>query len=196
MHPYIRELLAQRDAWFVPRARKEPFTLDMFKALAKYLCAQKDLMDTFLTKEFAVFDWTRLGLFTGSRVSEYAQTRLRAGTRFNTIPMTPDSGIWGGQALAFLLADFTFYSDKHELIPLSHLMALHRQGKIVAVHIRFHFDKSPTNFSIRKFQSTRDSILDPVAAAVSCIYRADLLCSPQWEPTAVFHDRKKGKSFL
>jgi hypothetical protein len=55
MHPYIRELLAQRYAWFVPQARKEPFTLDMFQALAKYLRAQKDPMDSFLTKEFDVF---------------------------------------------------------------------------------------------------------------------------------------------
>jgi hypothetical protein len=196
MHPYIRELLAQRDAWFVPRPRKEPFTLDMFQALARHLQEQPDPMDTFLSKDFAVFDWTRLGLFTGSRVSEYAQTRLRAGTRFNTIPQTRDAGIWQGQALAFLRADFTFYSAQHELIPLSQLMTLHRQGKIVAVHIRFRFDKSPTNFSIRKFQSTNDSILDPVAAAISCIYRADLLHSPISEPIGVFHDRKKGLSFL
>jgi hypothetical protein len=196
MHPYIREMLAQRDAWFVPRPRKEPFTLDMFQALSKFLQSKKDPFDTFLSKESAVFDWTRLGLFTGSRVSEYAQTRLRAGTRFNTIPRTTDAGIWAGQALAFLRADFTFYSIDHELIPLAKLAAFHRQGLIVSIHIRFRFDKSPTNFSVRKFRTTKDSILDPVGAAVSCIHRADLLKSPAAEPIGVYLDSKKGLSFL
>jgi hypothetical protein len=196
MHPYIRELLAQRDAWFVPRARKEPYTINMFQALATFLQSHKDPLETFLCKDSAIFDWARLGIFTGSRVSEYAQTRLRAGTRFNTIPRTPNEGIWAGQALAFLCANFIFYSARHELIPLANIAALHCKGQVVAVHIRFRFDKSPTNFSIRKFQTTKDSILDPVLAAVSCIYRADLLHSPISKPVGVYRDCKKGLSFL
>jgi hypothetical protein len=196
MHPYIREMLSQRDAWFVPRPRKEPFTMDMFQVLSQSLSSRKDRLATFLSKESAVFDWTRLGLFTGSRVSEYAQTRLRAGIRFNTIPKTTDAGTWAGQALAFIRADFTFYSASHELIPLANLAAFHRQGRIISIHIRFRFDKSPTNFSIRKFQTTKDSILDPVAAAVSCVYRADLLKSPADEPIGVYFDTRKGLSFL
>jgi hypothetical protein len=56
MHPYICKMLAQCDAWFVPRARKEPVTLDMFNALAKFLHSQKDGTTTFLSQEFAVFD--------------------------------------------------------------------------------------------------------------------------------------------
>jgi hypothetical protein len=56
MHPHIRKMLAQRDAWFVPRPRKEPFTLDMFQALATYLHSQKDRLATFISKESAVFD--------------------------------------------------------------------------------------------------------------------------------------------
>jgi hypothetical protein len=123
----------------------------MFQALSKFLWSKKDPFDTFLSKESAVFDWACLGLFTGSGVSEYAQTRLRAGTRFNTIPRTNNAGIWAGKALAFLRADFTFYSIDNELIPLAKLAAFHRQGLTVSIHIRFRFDKSPTNFSIRKF---------------------------------------------
>jgi hypothetical protein len=71
MHPYIREMLAQRDAWLlVPQPRKEPFTLDMFQALSQFLCSKKDWLDTFLSKESVVFDWARLGLFNGSQVSD------------------------------------------------------------------------------------------------------------------------------
>jgi hypothetical protein len=186
MHPYIREQLAQRAAWTQPKPRKAPFTLEMFQVLSQHLRAQPDGLDSFLTKEYAVFDWTRLGLFTGSRVSEYAQTRLKATVRFNIIPQTADAGAWAGQALAFLRDDFTFYTSSHELISLPVLHKYHLQGRVTSVHIRFRFDKSPRNFSIRKFRSTKDAILDPVAAAVSCIHRADLLRIPVWEPIGAF----------
>lgn len=168
----------------------------MFQALARFLRARQDPMDSFLSVEHAVFDWCRLGLFTGSRVSEYAQTRLRKGTRFNVIPATPDAGIWAGQALAFLRTDFLFYSANHELVPMTDVVALHRKGGVAEVHVRFRFDKSPTNFSIRKFRITQDPILDPVAAAISCVYRADLLHSPLSEPIGVFRDRRQGTMFL
>jgi hypothetical protein len=131
------------------------------RALAAFLQSTTDQTVIFLTMEYAVYDWTPLGLFTGSRVSEYAQTRLKAGIRYNVIPDTPDAGIWAGQPLAFVWADFTFYTDHHQLVPLSDIVASHRKHRIVAVHIRFRFDKSPTNFSVRKFHTTKDPILDP-----------------------------------
>jgi hypothetical protein len=196
MHPYIREQLAQRAAWSQPKKKKEPYTLDMFLLLADFLHSSRDATVAFLTVEHAVFDWTRLGLFTGSRVSEYAQTRLKAGIRYNTIPQTPDAGMWAGQPLAFVRADFTFYSDSHEIVPLSDIVQYHRLQQIVAVHIRFRFDKSPTNFSVRKFQTTKDPILDPVAAAVSCIHRTDLLNFKEWELIGVYYSSRQGARFL
>jgi hypothetical protein len=196
MHPYIREQLAQRAAWSQPKKKKEPYTLDMFLALAGFLQSLRDATEAFLTVEHAVFDWTRLGLFTGSRVSEYAQTRLKAGIQYNTIPQIPDAGIWAGQPLAFIRADFTFYSDSHAIVPLSDIVQSHRLQRIVDVHIRFRFDKSPTNFSVRKFRTTNDPILDPVAAAVSCIHRADLLDIKEWEPIGVYYSSRRGSRFL
>jgi len=40
--------------------------------------------------EAAIFDWTRLGVFTGSRVSEYAQTTARKGA-FSKVPDSLDA---------------------------------------------------------------------------------------------------------
>jgi hypothetical protein len=139
MHPYIRE---QRDAWSVPKPRKEPYTLDMFQALAHHLHSQQDRLATFLTKDNAVFYWAQLGLFTGSWVSEYAQTCLRAGTQFNAIPTTPNAGIWAGQALGFIRSDLVFYSAQHELVPLSKVAKSQRKELLTSVHIRCCFDKS------------------------------------------------------
>jgi hypothetical protein len=118
------------------------------------------------------------------------------GPYHNTIPQTPDAGIWAGQALAFVLADFTFYMHHHEIVSLSQLISSHRQKLVVSVHIRFRFNKSPTNFSVRKFQTTKDKILDPVAAAVSCIHQADLLQVAAWEPIGVYKSLQKGTCFL
>jgi hypothetical protein len=54
-------------------------------------------------------------------------------------------------------------------------------GSIVSVHIQFLFDKSPRNFNIRKFQNTKDTILDPMTEAVSCMHGAgDLLQLPEY----------------
>jgi hypothetical protein len=168
----------------------------MFHALAQFICSSSDATAAFLTVESAVYDWTRLGLFTGSRVSEYAQTRLKAGVRYNTIPNTADAGIWAGQPLAFTRDDFTFYTAAHQTVPLSDLVLSHRNHHVVAVHIRFRFDKSPTNFSVRKFQSTKDPNLDPVDSAVSCIYRATMLSIPTWEPIGVYKSPRTGSCFL
>jgi hypothetical protein len=45
----------------------------------------------------------------------------------------------------------------------------HCKGTIVMVHVCFCFDKSKHNFSICKYQSTVDPILNPVDAAVSIL---------------------------
>jgi hypothetical protein len=49
--------------------------MPMFVALKHYLAAPKcdsvTSLQTFLSKEYACYDWTRLGLFTGSCISEY-----------------------------------------------------------------------------------------------------------------------------
>jgi hypothetical protein len=168
----------------------------MFRCLAEHLCSQSDDLATFLRREYAVYDWTRLGIFTGSRVAEYAQTRLKKGIRYNVIPQSADAGAWAGQALAFLRDDFTFYDSHHALIEQSNLHRMHLQGLVQSVHIRFRFDKSPRNFSIRKFQSTKDVILNPVAAAISILHQANLLLVPLWEPIGVFGLASSKYSFL
>jgi hypothetical protein len=102
MHPYIREQLAQRAAWSQLLKKKEPYMINMFQALAQFLRSSSNATAAFLTVESAVYEWTWLGLCTGSRVSESTQTCLKVGICYNTIPITADAGIWAGQPLAFL----------------------------------------------------------------------------------------------
>jgi hypothetical protein len=83
--------------------------------------------------------------------------------------MSKDAGIWAGLPLAFIREDFEFYDCEACAISHAHLLSMHRKRRDMTVHIRFCFDKSKHNFSIRKFQSTEDAILNPVDAAVSII---------------------------
>ena len=135
---------------------------------------------------FVVWDWLRLGVFTGSRLAEYAQSNLRAHQRYQTIPTTSDAGQWAGMALAFTAEDFTFFDAGHCCVPKADIVREYKQHTLCTVHIRFRFDKSKTNFSIRKFTATEDAILDPVDAAVSIIRRAQMLCVPKTEPVGVY----------
>jgi hypothetical protein len=193
LHPYLQEMISQRDNWTKPQTQKEPFTYRMLAEHATTLVSTKtESVPRFLRLVHAVWDWLRLGVFTGSRVAEYAQSRLKKGQRFQCIPNTPDAGVWAGQPLAFIRADFQFFDSAHRLVAHSDVFNAHRCGTIFTVHIRFRFDKSPTNFSIRKFARSQDPILNPVDAAVSIFRRANLLRVPLNEPIGVYNNRPSG----
>jgi hypothetical protein len=97
---------------------------------------------------YVVWDWMRLGVFTGSRVSEYAQSGFRKNHRFQVFPINEDTGVWAGQPLAFIRVDFKFFDKKQCCVPLSVLHVSHRKGLVSTVHIRFRYDKSSENFLI------------------------------------------------
>jgi hypothetical protein len=188
LHPYLHDKIAQRANWAKPTQLKEPFTYRMLSEHAKTHLKSKviDSCQSFYGLNHVVWDWLRLGVFTGSRVAEYAQTGLKRNQRFQTIPKSSDAGAWAGQPLAFVREDFQFYDNDNCCV--SHVMAYraHREGRIHMVHIRFRFDKSKHNFTIRKFRTTKDWLLNPVDAAISILRRADLLKVPKDEPMGVY----------
>lgn len=194
--PLVQEIITQRRNWEeTERQKKLPFTMAMFVNADKHvkgLCAKDSLQ--FFSRPAAVHDWTTLGTFTGSRVGEYGQTKARRG-HYNKIPDTIDAGEWRNQPLAFIRADFTFWTANGSQIPTSDLdRALEKAEE---VWIRFRYDKSRNNHVIRKFQRTYHSFLCPVLASISILLRADLLQVPNHEPVGVFRLRNKpGYTFL
>jgi hypothetical protein len=188
LHPFLQDKIVQRQHWSAPTQQKEPFTYCMLKAHAQHLlkpCA-KDSFTQFYSLNHVVWDWLRLGVFTGSRVAEYAQSGLKRNQRYQCIPNTKDAAKWAGQPFAFIRADFQFYDVDNCCVPHKHVLTLHRQHQLRTVHIRFRFDKSKNNFVIRKFDKTSDPILNPVDAAVSILRRADMLNVPPHEPIGVY----------
>jgi hypothetical protein len=185
-HPFLKEQLTQRANWRKPRDRIEPFTAPMFDALFNEIRSSTDPSRTFMDSLSAIFDWTRLGLFTGSRLGEYGQSRRTKGTRFNTVPQSVDAGPWAGSSIAFIAEDFTFYTASLIAIPHDQVAVLHAKHEVSAIQIRFRYDKSKDNFTIRKFRSLDHPFFDPVDAGVSILRRAHLLGVPANEPLGVF----------
>ena len=121
LHPYIQELISQRSTWAQPKPRKEPYTYRMLATQARFLAGSAlPLAKSFLQTEYVVWDWLRLGVFTGSRLSEYAQSNLRKGQRFQVVPSSDDTGVWAGQPLAFIREDFTFFDNKDCVVHTRH----------------------------------------------------------------------------
>jgi hypothetical protein len=199
--PMISESLRQRVAWKTPRPRKEPFTMAMIDALRQWLhdhSSRHNIQVTFLTSEYAVYDWTRLGCFTGSRISEYGQSSSgsSAKSRFARIPNTADAGIWATQSIAFISEDFTFYSKDGILRDNSFCLLTTVLQHIWSLHVRFRFDKSSTNFSIRKYTRLPQAAFDPVIAAINIIRRAHALQVPLLEPLGQYRQPSRSENSM
>jgi hypothetical protein len=140
----------------------------------------------------AIFDWIRLGVFTGSRVSEYAQTKARRGT-FLCVPQTPVAGIWAGTPIAFLPCDFTHHDKQNQI--LSFAEVVRKPGLVTDLHVRFRFDKSLQNFTIRKFKRTGHEFLCPILASISILCRAAALRVSSSAPLGAFRPQANISTF-
>lgn len=182
LHPFIGDTIAQRKQWKQPRAKREPYTQNMYITLHDQIKAAVVQHTAHLYyKKAVVYDWVRLGLFTGSRGNEYAQTVARRG-QYSRVPSDKAAGIWADTAIAFIADDFTFYDNKNRLIHHNRLAT----QMPTDLHIRYRYDKSDNNFTTRKYSTTNHYIFDPVMAARQIILRSRLLEVPHQCPIAVF----------
>jgi hypothetical protein len=65
MHPFLATTITQRWNWKEPQKKKEPCTSPMFLVLFHDVCSLSSDFDRLLDHLPAVFDWCRLGIFTG-----------------------------------------------------------------------------------------------------------------------------------
>lgn len=88
--------------------------------------------------------------------------------------------------MAFIASDFVFYSYDNTLLDHKFCLLNTTLDRVFEVHIRFRFDKSKENFTIRKFRRITDAPFDPIIATVNIIRRAHLLHIPPPEPLGQF----------
>lgn len=136
LKPIVADILNQHRNWKPTKQKREPFTFEMFKALNDML--HKAVFhdgSVVLQEKWAIFDWTRLGIFTGSWLAEYGQSKPTPGELFVVVPHTAHVGEWAGSPLAFIRDDFIFYAEG--FIMLSHAQALRDPASVRFVFIRF-----------------------------------------------------------
>jgi hypothetical protein len=184
LHPFLAETIAQRRNWKEPQQKKEPFTSPMFQVLHHDVVSLSHDPSHLLDKLLAIFDWTRLGVFTGLRLGEYGQSKPRKGELFATVPNSHDAGIWANTPLAFIRSDFTFFDANWCAMDSGNLHLL--QHSALEVHVHFCFDKSALNFSICKFKRTLSNFVCAVKASISIFQQAHCLCIPELQPIGVF----------
>jgi hypothetical protein len=192
LKPIVGDILSQHWNWKPTQEKQEPYTFERFQALNDLLCqAVIDDGSVFLQERYAIFDWARLGIFDGLRLAEYGQSKPTPCALFATVPRTIHPTEWARSPLAFICNDFTFYNDK--FVQLSRAEAIHQLPRRVAHYIFIHFwyDKSPTNFSIRKFRRISGTFLCPVKAAISLLRRVDMLGIPGDFPIGAFQKPKQ-----
>jgi len=162
----------------------------MFHALASLVKAQlATSKSAHLDLLHTVFDWIRLGVFTGSRSGKYAQTTAPKGS-FAKVPNSwAPPPKWRNQPLAFILSDFTLLDANLCVLPPHDALKHPKQCRWL--QIRYRFDKSATNFSLYRYRRGT-GFLCPVFAALSIIWRTTTLQVPSHEPLGVYRSDPTG----
>lgn len=185
--PYLKARLELRGKWQQPREKREPYTYPMLATYAQQVAAaEKADPEAFLDKFSLVFNTQCLGIFTGSRVSEYAQSKGSRKT-VSRVPLKHGQSPSTAQPVAFMAEDFLFLTGEGTIIPHRELFL--QPHRAISMHVTFRHDKSGRNYSVRKYGRGSDWLC-PITAAVKILYRAHLLKIPRFDPICAY--RPKG----
>jgi hypothetical protein len=189
--PFIGEQIARRRKWQPINPKREPYTHEMLATFYSQVQANEKISPHhFLLRHSLIFDTQCLGIFTGSRVSEYAQSNGEV----SRVPETTGNLIETPLPVAFIAKDFTFLSATATIIP--HREVFLAPDRAVQLHILFRHDKSGRNYTVRKY-AKGTQWLCPITAAIRLLYRAHLLGVPSSDPICAHrHQRNKSHRFL
>ena len=183
--PMLEDIIKHREKWQQPMPKREAYTFAMFSTMSHLVISAIDSDPKAVFGQLAtVFDWVRLGIFTGCRACEYAQTLAKRGD-YSRVPNSAAAGKWSGTPIAFIWDDFTFYDANMCLVPSTFEALLCSPHRAHELHIRYRFDKSGRTFVIKKYRRGH-GLLCAVDAAISILRRAHLLGVPTTEPLGVF----------
>ena len=174
LNPFLSNLLADRRTWKKKRDKKEPLTGSILDAMLELVTLDPQGI---LSAMSAAYDWCRFGLFTGSRLGEYGQSKPPKNAPedwFATAPNNKDvPAEWRGKPLAFIEEDFTFYTSKK--ISLSKEAILADPTRAAILRVRYRYDKSNNNFEFRFYSRRHGSHICAIKAAMSILRRHRML---------------------
>jgi len=145
--PWLADIIHSHQQWQQPLPKRLPYTYTMFRSLHQLLTTMRTSdSSTWLDKTAAVFDWSCLDIFTGSRSGECAQTVAKR----NELACVPNSWAappqWRNTPIAFLVDDFSFYDQHLSRVPTSLLLDQATQDP-VCVHVCFRY-KDMVSFAL------------------------------------------------
>jgi hypothetical protein len=183
LHPFVGDRIQLRRKWQKPREKREPYTFQMFQTFHTMVSkAEAHDIGNFLDLPSLVFDTQCLGIFTGSRVSEYAQSKGSVAT-VSRVPQPASKPSSLAPAVAFIASDFLFLAANGTIIPHAQLFLDTTQA--VQLQIRFRHDKSGRNHSIRKY-GRGSSWMCPIEASIRLLRRAHKLRIPAHDPVCAY----------
>ena len=100
------------------KAKTQPLTVEIMDVLHEHCVRMQRITGHDDSKDAVICNCAVLASHTGSRVSEYAQSKSlckKERTPFLTVPKNAASGGFGGYPLAFVREDFTFLRENHIL---------------------------------------------------------------------------------
>jgi hypothetical protein len=183
--PFLADRIAQRRKWQKPREKREPYTYAMLETFYRQVQQSTSLdVRANLGRHALIFDVIRLGLFTGSRVSEYAQNKGPAGF-ISRVPQSHHDYTERGKPIAFITSDFIFLDHSGHICPSDSFFDHPEDAKVL--HLQFRHDKSGRNFTIRKFGPGQDWLC-PIRASLSILCRAKLLRISPLAPVCAYQE--------
>jgi hypothetical protein len=139
----------------------------MYKALRaitqELVQAQGKQTAAFLSREYTVYNWNRITVFTGSCIVKYSQSagrtgdsakaKTQAGSVYATVPNLAAAGSWAGQALAFIAEDFRFWAQNMCQLDPSTCLDDDAFDQIYEIHIRFRFEDASNSPNLQTISS-------------------------------------------
>lgn len=191
--PALQELYTLLEKWKNAKAEGLPLTMHMLRALV--IKANKCSSNSELA---CIRDSTCLGLYTGSRCSEYCKGRPTKSQPFSVVPSNPQTtDNYAGWPIAFTSEDFQFISHDLKIVPWYKV-----DPKKCSVRIRFRYDKGGgRNFSERTFSSvnTTDEILQyfcPVRTALRILSRWASINGTKRTPVFCYLNQRSQLTYL
>jgi hypothetical protein len=183
LHPLIGDRIEQCQKWGKPRDKRKPYTFEMLATFhTQVLTAMAADPRLFLDVQHLIFNTQCLGIFTGSRVSEYAQSRGSA-SKISRVPLADSAKTTKPLAIALVAQDFVFLLKSGTIIPHKELSLNPSAAR--QLQITFPYDKSCRNHTVRKY-GPGDKWLCPISAAINIIHRARTLRIPSADPVCAY----------
>ena len=180
--PLLDVVLKEQQRWEQMPQRREPLTKSMVKAQHELLSVH-DL--GFFTLEAAMSDWLSLGIHTGARRIEWAQTSSSVSKIERDI---------SGLPRAFIMQDFKFYGPRRRQLSLSPSTVL---DKAASVDITWRTQKNGDNGQYIMYTvNNSDYDLCPVRSALRMRRRAQLLGVPAQFPLAVYRQGSNNMALI